>query len=620
MVAGTDHIVQSVPDIRSADQLLSYATSGQLARILMHRQDLSQAKIAHGAGFGQKREHAAAALSTALRKGPTAGQLIRLDQIIGALAPDLEYTGGLCSLAVRLSAERQDELKGSMTVHMPSSWTSELLKKPSPNELDVLVQAAALLGAFEAAENMNPASRAIADIRDRYQEDLTVLVRRLILISVGPPTAHNVDAAVMLGSLARYAFQPMKQQLERELRQLPLGFRVWRAIAKLVKLGPPKGEHNDALRFWVQELIRDSNELRKISLYAGAGLDLELAITVPSEWSPPSKDWVGAALLMRARNAEATLRERGTAAMGLWERVVDHEGRDRAQAKADLRELIAEFRGPEARPDIATGLRWVASTLEEVIERHAPVLNEWPSADEPWLQRVQTAADELDNSEIPEYLQSGTKSLFRHMILQNAGLYRRNAIETVVASGWNEPVTKALGRLLKSEQEESWIRIRALSALGFLRSANDSVETDLIEAARRAYANLKNASDKPTRAHITEMHSALFAIGDCFGVPGAEDHARSSRENLRDILTELATLKGDAAKMLRRATRAASYMLVVSAQARRGTQDDLSEELLKLFSEHPDPVTSRLSSWALSFRFASDATVRPLLAAAEPRI
>jgi hypothetical protein len=50
---------------------------------------------------------------------------------------------------------------------------------------------------------------------------------------------------------------------------------------------------------------------------------------------------------------------------------MDHEGRDRAQAKADLRELITEFRGPEARKDIATGLRWVATALEGVIERHA---------------------------------------------------------------------------------------------------------------------------------------------------------------------------------------------------------------------------------------------------------
>ena len=68
---------------------------------------------------------------------------------------------------------------------------------------------------------------------------------------------------------------------------------------------------------WVRQLIGDSEELRKSSLYAGSSLDLELAITVPAAWSPPGDDWVGEALLTRARNGEATIRERGTAVMGL---------------------------------------------------------------------------------------------------------------------------------------------------------------------------------------------------------------------------------------------------------------------------------------------------------------
>jgi hypothetical protein len=113
------------------------------------------------------------------------------------------------------------------------------------------------------------------------------------------------------------------------------------------------------------------------------------------------------------------------------------------------------------------------------------------------------------------------------------------------------------------------------------------------------------------------MHAALFAIGDCFGAPGAEDRALSARDGLHDILTDLAHLKGDQALMLRRAARAAAYLLLVSAQPRQRAGRDFSEELLKLFSEHPDPVTSRLSLWALSFRFADDGTVRPLLAAGE---
>jgi len=76
-------------------------------------------------------------------------------------------------------------------------------------------------------------------------------------------------------------------------------------------------------------------------------------------------------------------------------------------------------------------------------------------------------------------------------------------------------------------------------------------------------------------------------------------------------------LKGDRAKMLRRAARAAAYVLTVTAQPSEPGEKDISQDLLERLSQHPDPVTSHLSQWALSFRFAPDGTVRPLLAAAE---
>ena len=66
------------------------------------------------------------------------------------------------------------------------------------------------------------------------------LVRRLTLVSVAPPTSRNYDAQIMLGSLANYAFEPMREHLEMALRFSPMGFRVWRAIAKLVKLNAEK--------------------------------------------------------------------------------------------------------------------------------------------------------------------------------------------------------------------------------------------------------------------------------------------------------------------------------------------------------------------------------------------
>lgn len=615
MVTGRGRIEQDVTDIGSAEQLLGYATAGQLAMLLRHRRDLSQAKIAHGAGLGGTREGASAALSAALREGLTATQLVRLDDIIGALAPDLEYTGGLSSLALRLSRGRHDKSAGRLIAHVPAGWTRRIPDEAPPGELGVLVQASALLSAFLAADRVDPAGRSIAEIRQRYGEELPLLVRRLILISAGPPNPRTADAQVMLGSLANYAFNFMEQRLEYELRYLPLGFQVWSAIARLVKLSPAEGEYVDRLKSWVRRLIRDSAELRKTSLYAGRCLDVELAASIPAAWSPPGDDWVGEALLRRARDKEATLRERGTAALGLWQRAIDEQRPDLVQLEGTLRGLIAEFRSPEARPDVASGLRWVAVTLEKNLDEKVAVCNEWPIVDEPWFHRVQEAATDLDISEIPPHLRQGTKDLFRHLLMQNASIYRKQAIETLVTSGWNEPIAKALGRLLKNETE-SWLRIRALFALGSLQRPDYSVEADLTSACAQAYANLA-APGKPTRAHVTEMHAALFAAGDCFAAPGAEERARSVRDSLRDILTSLAATESDRALIVRRAARATAYFLTVSAQPARPGKKDLSEELLERLAEHPDPVTSRLSRWALSFRFAEDGAVRPLLAAVE---
>jgi hypothetical protein len=304
--------------------------------------------------------------------------------------------------------------------------------------------------------------------------------------------------------------------------------------------------------------------------------------------------------------------------MGLWQRAVRGERPDRDETEAQLRRLIAEFNNPHARPDAAAGLRWVATTLAEVMASGEPVCNEWPDVAEPWFRHVEEAANELDNYEIPEHLRTGTKNLFRHMILQNAGVYRRQAIETVATSGWSEPVAKALGFLLKKEREESWLRIRALFALGYLQRPDYTVEQHLTSACLHAYENLKRAPDKPSRSHITEMHASLFAVGDCFGATGAENRAKSARDSLRDILTDLASMEGDRALILRRAARATAYLLAVSAQPRGDDgSKDLSQELLERLCRHPDAVTSRLSKWALSFRFADDGAVRPLLAAVE---
>jgi hypothetical protein len=623
MAAEKDRIPQGVTDISDAGQLLSFALAGQLEQLLRQRRDLSQAGIAVAAGLSNSRpsansrRNAAAALSHALRDGPTPEQLQKLDKTIGALAPDLGGTGGLSSLALRLSAERRGEIKDGLAAQVPPSWTGRILNDRPSGEFEVLLQASALLSAFTAADKVDN-GRSVESIRERYGKEMGLLVRRLILISVSPPTSANYDAQMMLGSLASYAFELMKDELEMRVRYSPMSFRVWRAITKLVKLRE-SGEHAD-LRPWVRSLIRNSGELRKRSLYAGRALDLELAITVPAAWSPRGDDWVGDALRARARDSEATIRERGTAVMGLWQRALG-EGRDVPQTEAELREMIAEFRDPGARPDAAAGLRWVAATLEHALDQGEPVCNDWPDVGEPWFRHVQQAADELDNFGIPDHLLAGMKSLFRHMILQNAGVHRRQALETLVASGWNQPIAQALSFLLSNEKEEAWLRIRAEFALGFLQRRNRFVEADLTRACQDAYRRLKLddlADDEPPpRSRVTEMHASLFAVGDCFGAVGAEEFARSARETLRPVLTGLAGLEGNRALILRRAARASAYLLTVTAQPRNGGEKDLSEVLLGQLRSHPDEVTARLSRWALSFRFAPDGTIRPLLDAAD---
>ncbi len=339
-----------------------------------------------------------------MRKRLRAKQLIGLDEVIGALGRNPDGTGGLSSLALRLSMEQRDRIDASnLIAHVPPNWTSRLLQDPPADEIGALTQASAVLAAFQATHKMDTRGQSEDVVRDWYSEDLRRLVRRLVAVSGAPPTARNYDAQVLLGLLASYSFDSMRVLLERELRYSPLGYRVWRAITKLVKLTTLRGRRADMMREWVRQLLEGSDELRNRSLYAGRALDMELAAEVPTRWSPPGDaDWASRVLLHRAQNQYATLRERGSAAMGLWERAVRGEDRPTLkQAERDLRELITEFRqDPGARPDCRGGLAWIAATLEHVIDSGQPVCNDWPVVDEPWYQHVQQAAGELDRQGI----------------------------------------------------------------------------------------------------------------------------------------------------------------------------------------------------------------------------
>jgi hypothetical protein len=148
MSAANDRIPQTISDISSVNELLRYATAGQLEQLLGQRRAYTQGKIAQGAGFGSNARYAGANLSAALRNGLSVEHLQDLDEVIGALAPDLEDTGGLSSLALRLSTERRDQITvRSLTAHVPPGWTGEILKDPAHDEIGVLIQASALLSA-----------------------------------------------------------------------------------------------------------------------------------------------------------------------------------------------------------------------------------------------------------------------------------------------------------------------------------------------------------------------------------------------------------------------------------------------------------------------------------------
>ena len=201
------------------------------------------------------------------------------------------------------------------------------------------------------------------------------------------------------------------------------------------------------------------------------------------------------------------------------------------------------------------------------------------------------------------------------MILQNAGGYRRRAIETVVTGGMSPPVIQALSSLLSAETDETWLRIRAQAALGFMQRYDAASRADLTDFCLQACQSLSN-DRVPTRSQIAEMHASLFAVADCFGGAGAEERARRARDSLRGELIKLTDAKGDRAKVLRRVARAAAYLLTVTAQPGRR---DFSQELLQRLAGYPDPVTSDFSNWVLSFRFTDDGKIRPLIAAQSRR-
>lgn len=591
---------RDIKDISSADELIRYAVRAQLDLV----GDASHNKIAKAIGMdGGNFAHA-------LTDGTFSdAKLQKLDEVVVAIAQaGTKHTGGLSSLAISLRGLSDRE---SLADRVPASWTPELLQGPANDEVGVLTQASALLSAFLAAEQFDKVdrtSRAVQAVRERYSNEIEHVVDQLILLSYAPPTPRSIEALILLGTLGGYEFDAVKDELQYALER-PLGFRVWRVITALVLLNR-RASHTPRLRQWVRTLLKRAEQLREKSLYPGRSLDLELAIRIPPGWSPAEDDWVSEALLARANNPRATIRERGTAAMGLLQRAKNNPYRGISQVAADLAPLIEHFGSPASRQDAYPGMRWMAATLRHVIAGDVGVCNTWPETDEPWMSNIDNAVGELDGGVPPEILPA-TKTLVRHSLQQNAGIYRRQAIEALVAGGWTGPVARSLEKFLQLERTESWLRIRALFALGFLQHRDRGVQDSLAAACHQAYANIRG---EPTRAQITEMHSALFAVGDCFGAAGVpQQDVRQMRRSIQEVLHSLVNggLTNDASMFP--VSRACAYLLAFTVLPRGDRGEDLAEVLLRGLRNHPDETTQELSRWALENRIGANGSVRPLV-------
>jgi hypothetical protein len=599
-----------IGDISKPDELIRYAARAQIDLV---KDAASQTKIAKAIGMANSAvtSTAGANLSHLLARGTFSDvRLQKLDEVIVALAPDRDsHVGGLSSLAICLRGLTDRE---SLSDRVPASWAQEILQGPADDEIGVLTQASALLSAFLAAEEIDkvdPRSGAVRAVRGRYSAEIAHVVEQLIILGYAPPTPRSVEALIMLGTLGAYAFEPIRDALEEALAQ-PLGFRVWRVITTLVMLSGRAG-HTQALTVWVRSLVKDADQLRDRSLYPGRSLDLELAIRVPSSWSPPKDDWVGAALLARANNPLATIQERGTAALGLWQRAKEDQHRDLNKVAAAIGTLIEEFETPPESLDVYTGMRWVAATLKHVMAHDASVCNGWPPVDEPWMRHVNEAVGSMERHLTEPRVLPGTKTLLRHSLLQTAAIYRRQAIEAVVAGGWTGPVARALERFLELEREESWLRIRALFALGFLQHRDQRVQKSLAAACQLAYSNLRGT---PTRTQIAEMHSALFAVGDCFGAAGVpEEDVRRTRDSIQEVLTGIVDEQLTIREPLFPVSRACAYLLAFMILPRSNGNEDLAEVLLKELCRHPDRITRELSVWALKNRIDEAGVVKPLV-------
>ncbi|MDQ7906328.1 hypothetical protein RB614_17585 [Phytohabitans sp. ZYX-F-186] len=589
-------VEQLIRSISGPDDVIRFAVSAQVSQLPEGTTDAWVAKALKISSQEFSRK-----LSPNSDRAFTDDELRRLDQIFVAAAGNrppsaLMHVGGTRSLAARV---RPLDVNTTLA-DSPAEWTPDWLTDDTPprTEFELLGQASALLAAFRTP------SRASRDTLLRYNRPTRDIARRLIVLGGSPPTSRNIDALILLGGLANYAFPLITEILEYAIRTTPLGFRAWRAVSKLVRTKrPERDETTRALKAWVFELLTRAEPLRGTSLYPARSLDLEVAVNIPPDWSPEDEDWVEDVLYKRTQNPDASLRERGTAMHAIWQRAQHGSADKQRRVKDLLRRIIAE-RGADPPPEVAAGERWVATTLRHAIDSDSPGCDDLPTIDEDWHRAVHKALKGVERSSIPDHLKAGTTKLVEHALLQNAGAERRRAVDTLQTGGYVDPVTRVLASIVQ-DSDETWLRIRALFSLGFLKHPSLLVQQTLVDACVAAHERLVA---NPNPSTMNELHTALFAVGDCFGT--SPDVAGEVRGLLEPLLRELVKEEAHNEEHALIA-RAAGYLLTVTAQPRAGATPDLSEELLTDLSHHPDSRTAQLSTWALGFRFA-DGRIRPL--------
>src|SRR5262249_49747858 len=146
-------------------------------------------------------------------------------------------------------------------------------------------------------------------------------------------------------------------------------------------------------------------------------------------------------------------------------------------------------------------------------------------------------------------------------------------IDTLLAAGLSESVTRQLLWLLRDRgplENEAWLRIRALFAIGFLQpdNAEEGLRHVLERVAGRVIAGTTN------RAEITELQETLFTTADVFGANASEDRAvliRGSefRQRIQPILDDLANSEHIKEPGGRPIARALAYLLTFMAQSGR---------------------------------------------------